>query len=47
MDFMVTRGIKGVVGGGAASTLLANSVVAGWRDAIARHGKQTELGGDL
>jgi alkanesulfonate monooxygenase SsuD/methylene tetrahydromethanopterin reductase-like flavin-dependent oxidoreductase (luciferase family) len=47
MDFMVTRGIKGVVGGGAASTLLANSVVAGWRDANARHGKQTELGGDL
>jgi len=44
---MVSHGINGVVGGGAASTLLANSVVEGWRDALARGGKQTELGGDL
>ncbi len=47
VDFMVTHGIKGVVGGGAASTLLANSVVEGWRDALARHGRKTELGEDL
>jgi alkanesulfonate monooxygenase SsuD/methylene tetrahydromethanopterin reductase-like flavin-dependent oxidoreductase (luciferase family) len=47
LDFMVTHGIKGVVGGGAASTLLANSVVEAWRDALARQGRQTELGGDL
>jgi alkanesulfonate monooxygenase SsuD/methylene tetrahydromethanopterin reductase-like flavin-dependent oxidoreductase (luciferase family) len=47
LDFMVTHGISGVVGGGAASTLLANSVVEGWRDALARHGRQTELGTDL
>jgi alkanesulfonate monooxygenase SsuD/methylene tetrahydromethanopterin reductase-like flavin-dependent oxidoreductase (luciferase family) len=47
LEFMVTHGIKGVVGGGAASTLLANSVVQAWRDALARHGRQTELGGDL
>ena len=47
LDFMVKHGIKGVVGGGAASTLLANSVVEGWRDAQARHGIQTELGENL
>jgi alkanesulfonate monooxygenase SsuD/methylene tetrahydromethanopterin reductase-like flavin-dependent oxidoreductase (luciferase family) len=47
LDFMVTHGISGVVGGGAASTLLANSVVDGWRDALARHGRQTELGTGL
>lgn len=47
LDFMVKHGINGVVGGGAASTLLANSVVEGWRDALARHGIETELGGRL
>ncbi len=47
LDFMVTHGIRGVVGGGAASTLLANSVVEAWRDAQARHGIETELGGNL
>jgi alkanesulfonate monooxygenase SsuD/methylene tetrahydromethanopterin reductase-like flavin-dependent oxidoreductase (luciferase family) len=47
LDYMVAHGIKGVVGGGAASTLLANSVVEAWRDALARNGQQTELGGDL
>ena len=47
LDFMVRHGIKGVVGGGAASTLLANSVVEAWRDAQARHGIETELGGNL
>jgi hypothetical protein len=34
----VTHGINGVVGGGAASTLLANFVVEVWRDALAKHG---------
>jgi alkanesulfonate monooxygenase SsuD/methylene tetrahydromethanopterin reductase-like flavin-dependent oxidoreductase (luciferase family) len=47
MEFMVTHGINGVVGGGAASTLLASSVVEAWRDTLAKHGRQTELGGDL
>jgi alkanesulfonate monooxygenase SsuD/methylene tetrahydromethanopterin reductase-like flavin-dependent oxidoreductase (luciferase family) len=47
MDFMVTHGISGVVGGGAASTLLANSVVEGWRDALVRHGREAELGTGL
>jgi alkanesulfonate monooxygenase SsuD/methylene tetrahydromethanopterin reductase-like flavin-dependent oxidoreductase (luciferase family) len=47
IEFMVSHGIKGVVGGGAASTLLANSVVEGWRDALAGSGRQAELGEDL
>jgi alkanesulfonate monooxygenase SsuD/methylene tetrahydromethanopterin reductase-like flavin-dependent oxidoreductase (luciferase family) len=47
MDFMASRGIKGVVGGGAASTLLQGSVIEDWHEALARHGRQTELGGDL
>jgi alkanesulfonate monooxygenase SsuD/methylene tetrahydromethanopterin reductase-like flavin-dependent oxidoreductase (luciferase family) len=44
---MVTHGIKGVVGGGAASTLLSGNVVQSWQEALARHGQQTELGGQL
>ena len=47
MEFMVSRGIKGVIGGGAASTVLAGATVEAWQEALARHGKQTELGGDL
>jgi len=47
IDFMVSHGIKGVVGGGAASTLLANSVVEAWRDALASRGRHAELGDDL
>ena len=47
LDFMASHGIRGVVGGGAASTLLAGSTVEDWRDALARQGRQTELGGEL
>jgi alkanesulfonate monooxygenase SsuD/methylene tetrahydromethanopterin reductase-like flavin-dependent oxidoreductase (luciferase family) len=47
MDFMASRGIKGVVGGGAASTLLQGSVIEEWQAALARHGRPTQLGGDL
>jgi alkanesulfonate monooxygenase SsuD/methylene tetrahydromethanopterin reductase-like flavin-dependent oxidoreductase (luciferase family) len=47
MDFMASRGIKGVVGGGAASTLLNGSVIEDWQATLAQHGRQTELGGDL
>ena len=47
LDFMVSHGIKGVVGGGAASTLLAGSVVQAWRDTLSRHGRETDLGADL
>jgi alkanesulfonate monooxygenase SsuD/methylene tetrahydromethanopterin reductase-like flavin-dependent oxidoreductase (luciferase family) len=47
LEFMITHGISGVVGGGAASTLLAGSVVEAWRDALARHGRETALGSGL
>jgi alkanesulfonate monooxygenase SsuD/methylene tetrahydromethanopterin reductase-like flavin-dependent oxidoreductase (luciferase family) len=47
LDFMASHGIRGVVGGGAASTLLAGSTVEDWREALARQGRQTELGGEL
>ena len=47
MDFMVKHGIKGIVGGGAATGGAAAEVVSRWRDTLARAGKETELGGDL
>jgi len=36
-----------VIGGGAASGGAASKTVNAWRDALARHGRETELGGDL
>jgi alkanesulfonate monooxygenase SsuD/methylene tetrahydromethanopterin reductase-like flavin-dependent oxidoreductase (luciferase family) len=42
LDFMARHGIQGVIGGGAAS-----QTVLAWRDALARHGRETQLGGDL
>ena len=48
MDFMVKHGIKGFMGGGAASHLGPNyETAARWQETLARHGKETELGGDL
>ena len=47
MDFMVKHGIKGIVGGGAATGGAASEVVTRWRDTLAAAGKETELGGDL
>ena len=47
MDFMIKHGIKGIVGGGAATGGAATDVVTRWRDTLARAGKETELGGDL
>ncbi len=47
LDFMAKHGIKGIGGGGAASTIPGKSVVEAWRDTLARHGRETELGGDL
>jgi alkanesulfonate monooxygenase SsuD/methylene tetrahydromethanopterin reductase-like flavin-dependent oxidoreductase (luciferase family) len=47
LDFMARHGIKGVVGGGAAAGGAAGRVVEAWREALARHGRQTEPGGDL
>ena len=48
MDFMVKHGIKGMMGGGAASHLGPNYETAvRWRETLAHNGKETELGGDL
>jgi alkanesulfonate monooxygenase SsuD/methylene tetrahydromethanopterin reductase-like flavin-dependent oxidoreductase (luciferase family) len=45
LDFMVKHGIKGAVGGGAA-TMQAGPITA-YRDAAARAGKELKLGEDL
>jgi alkanesulfonate monooxygenase SsuD/methylene tetrahydromethanopterin reductase-like flavin-dependent oxidoreductase (luciferase family) len=45
LDFMVRHGIKGVVGGGAAT--MAEGPIQGYRDAAARAGKELKLGENL
>ncbi len=48
MDFMVKFGIKGMMGGGAASHMGPSyDTAVRWRETLARNGKETELGGDL
>ncbi|MCC6176429.1 MAG: LLM class flavin-dependent oxidoreductase [Chloroflexi bacterium] len=47
LDFMAKHGMKGIIGGGAAAGGASEKVVSAWRDALARHGRETELGGDL
>src|SRR5216683_2182796 len=47
LDFMARHGIKGVIGGGAAGGGAASKTVVAWQEALARHGRETELGGDL
>jgi alkanesulfonate monooxygenase SsuD/methylene tetrahydromethanopterin reductase-like flavin-dependent oxidoreductase (luciferase family) len=47
LDFMAKYGIKGIIGGGAASGGANERVVEAFREARARHGRETELGGDL
>ena len=47
LDFMARNGIKGMIGGGAATGGASDDVVKRWQEALARHGKETELGGDL
>ena len=47
LDFMAKHGIKGIVGGGAAAPGAAGKVVADWREAQARYGRETEMGADL
>ena len=44
---MAKHEIKGIIGGGAATGGAAQDVVTAWRDTLARHGRDTELGGDL
>src|SRR6202035_252199 len=45
LDFMVKHGIKGAVGGGAAT--MQAGPITGYRDAAARAGKDLKLGEDL
>ena len=45
LDFMVRHGIRGVVGGGAAT--MAEGPIQGYRDAAARAGKELKLGENL
>src|SRR5215210_3989421 len=47
LDFMAKHGIKGVIGGGAAAGGADPAVVRAWQETLARHGRETELGGDL
>jgi alkanesulfonate monooxygenase SsuD/methylene tetrahydromethanopterin reductase-like flavin-dependent oxidoreductase (luciferase family) len=47
LDFMAARGIKGMIGGGAAPGGANERLVSTWRETLARHGRETELGGDL
>jgi alkanesulfonate monooxygenase SsuD/methylene tetrahydromethanopterin reductase-like flavin-dependent oxidoreductase (luciferase family) len=47
LDFMARHGIKGLIGGGAASGGANDKVVRAWRETLARHGRETELGTDL
>ncbi len=47
LDFMAKHGIKGIIGGGAAAGGATDKVMEGWRDALQRVGRETELGADL
>jgi alkanesulfonate monooxygenase SsuD/methylene tetrahydromethanopterin reductase-like flavin-dependent oxidoreductase (luciferase family) len=47
LDFMARHGIKGIIGGGAAAGGARPEVVQAWQETLARHGRETELGGDL
>ncbi len=47
LDFMVRHGIKGFVGGGAASGGASEQVARRWQSALAADGQETELGTDL
>jgi alkanesulfonate monooxygenase SsuD/methylene tetrahydromethanopterin reductase-like flavin-dependent oxidoreductase (luciferase family) len=47
LDVMAKHGIKGIIGGGAAPGGANEKVIRAVRDARARAGRETELGGDL
>ncbi len=47
MDFMAKHGIKGLIGGGAALGGGSLETINRWQETLARHGRETELGGDL
>ena len=47
LDFMAKHGIKGTIGGGVAEGGAMDSVIFGYRDALARAGRETLPGEDL
>ena len=47
LDFMIDNGIKGFVGGGAASGGASETVARRWQAKLAERGRDTELGTDL
>ena len=47
MDFMVKHKIKGIIGGGAAAGGASDKTVRAFREALARAGRETELGAEL
>ena len=47
MDFMAKHHIKGIIGGGAAAGGATDGVMNQWRDTLAKHGRETEMGADL
>jgi alkanesulfonate monooxygenase SsuD/methylene tetrahydromethanopterin reductase-like flavin-dependent oxidoreductase (luciferase family) len=47
LDFMAKHGIKGMIGGGAASGGVASPTVVAWQEAQRRQGRDTPLGADL
>jgi alkanesulfonate monooxygenase SsuD/methylene tetrahydromethanopterin reductase-like flavin-dependent oxidoreductase (luciferase family) len=47
LDFMARMGLKGIMGGGAAIGGASERVAKAWQETLARHGRETELGGDL
>jgi len=47
LDFMAKHGIKGMIGGGAASGGAASQTVIAWQEALKRHGRELPLGADL
>ena len=47
LDFMAQRGLKGIIGGGAAAGGATARVMEAWQAALARVGRETALGADL
>ena len=47
LDFMAKHRIKGMIGGGVAEGGVMGEVMVNYQAALARHGRETELGADL
>ena len=47
LDFMAKHHIKGIIGGGVAEGGVMDDVMVNYQAALARHGRDMELGGDL